>query len=237
MNVIPVIDLLQGQVVRAVRGDRQHYRSIASALCASSEPLTVARILCEHCASRQLYVADLDALQGGVGHVAVVRQLLEALPGIELWLDAGFADVSQAQALCAGLGPLAERLVPVFGSESLRSRAALEACFKPGGAPQGRGILSLDRRNGERLDAAGCWESPVLWPPRVIVMTLERVGAGTGPDVATLREVAARSPQTQLIGAGGIDSVADLALAHEAGASAWLVASALHDLKLPRISA
>jgi len=241
MNVIPVIDLLQGQVVRAVRGDRQRYRPIDSALCASSEPLTVARILCEHCAARQLYVADLDALQGGVGHVAVVRQLLEALPGIELWLDAGFADVSEAQARCAGLGPLAERVVPVFGSESLRSRAALEACFTPGvtpqSAPQGRGILSLDRRNGERLDAAGCWDSPELWPPRVIVMTLERVGAGTGPDVATLRQVAARSPQTQLIGAGGIDSVADLALAREAGASAWLVASALHDLKLPRISA
>ena len=235
MNVIPVIDLLQGQVVRAVRGDRQHYQPIVSALCASSEPLTVARILCEHSAARQLYVADLDALQGGVGHVAVVRQLLEALPGIELWLDAGFADASQAQALCAGLGPMAERLVPVFGSESLRSRKALEACFTSQFTSPGRGILSLDRRNGERMDPAGCWESPALWPPRVIVMTLERVGAGTGPDVATLLEVAARSPQTQLIGAGGINSEADLALAREAGASAWLVASALHDLKLPRL--
>lgn len=236
MNVIPVIDLLQGQVVRAVRGDRQHYRPIASALCASSEPLTVARILCEHCSARQLYVADLDALQGGVGHVAVVRQLLEALPGIELWLDAGFADVSEAQALRDGLGPLAERVVPVFGSESLRSRAALEDCFSTPRRAQ-TGILSLDRRHGERLDAAGCWESPALWPQRVIVMTLERVGAGSGPDLATLREVASRSPQTRLIGAGGIDSEADLALARDAGASAWLVASALHDLKLPRLPA
>jgi hypothetical protein len=96
------------------------------------------------------------------------------------------------------------------------------------------GILSLDRRNGQRLDAAGCWESPALWPSRVIVMTLERVGAGTGPDLATLREVARRSPDTELIGAGGINGEADLALAREAGASAWLVASALHDLKLPR---
>jgi phosphoribosylformimino-5-aminoimidazole carboxamide ribotide isomerase len=233
MNVIPVIDLLQGQVVRAIRGDRKHYRPIASALCASSDPLTVARILCEHCSAQQLYIADLDALQGRAGHLAVVRQLLEAIPGLELWLDAGFSDVSQAQALCAGLGPSAERLVPVFGSESLRSRSALEACFSTPRHPQG-GILSLDRRDGERLDPAGCWESPALWPPRVIVMTLERVGAGTGPDLATLREVAARSPQTRLIGAGGITGEADLALAREAGATAWLVASALHDLKLPR---
>ncbi|KQU77179.1 MULTISPECIES: HisA/HisF-related TIM barrel protein [unclassified Rhizobacter] len=232
MTVIPVIDLLQGQVVRALRGDRQHYRPIVSALCASSDPLTVARILCDHVAARQLYIADLDALQGGGGHVAVVRQLLEALPDLELWLDAGFADVSQAQALGAALGPLAQRLVPVFGSESLRSRAALAACF----TPPGRGILSLDRRDGQRLDSAGCWDSPALWPSRVIVMTLERVGAGTGPDVDTLREVATRAPHTQLIGAGGIGSEADLALAQASGASAWLVASALHDRKLPRMS-
>jgi phosphoribosylformimino-5-aminoimidazole carboxamide ribotide isomerase len=233
MTVIPVIDLLQGQVVRAVRGERQHYRPIDSALCASSDPRTVARILCEHCAAQQLYVADLDALQGGAGQVAVVRQLLEALPGIELWLDAGFADVSQARALDAALGPLAQRLVPVFGSESLRSRAALEACF----TASGRGILSLDRRNGERLDAAGCWDTPELWPSRVIVMTLERVGSGAGPDLDTLRQLAARSPRTRLIGAGGIASTADLTRAGAAGASAWLVASALHDLGLPRMPA
>jgi phosphoribosylformimino-5-aminoimidazole carboxamide ribotide isomerase len=233
MNVVPVIDLLQGQVVRAIRGDRKHYRPIASALCASSDPLTVARILCEHCSAQQLYIADLDALQGRAGHLAVVRQLLEALPGLELWLDAGFSDVSQAQAVHERLGPSADRLVPVFGSESLRSRSALEACFSTRHDRQG-GILSLDRRDGERLDTAGCWDSPALWPPRVIVMTLERVGAGTGPDLATLREVAARSPQTRLIGAGGITGEADLARAREAGASAWLVASALHDLKLPR---
>jgi HisA/HisF family protein len=237
MNLIPVIDLLKGQVVRAVRGDRQAYRPIESALCASSDPVTVARILCEHCAARQLYVADLDALMGDVAQVAVVQQLLRALPGIELWLDAGFADAPQAHALWGEVGPLAERMVPVFGSESLRSRDALQACFKTDIAPEREAILSLDRRNGSRLDAAGCWDAPASWPKRVIVMTLERVGAGTGPDLQTLRAVAEQSPTTQLIGAGGIGSEADLLLARDAGASAWLVASALHDRRLPKVRA
>lgn len=237
MNLIPVIDLLKGQVVRAVRGDRQSYRPIVSALCASSDPVTVARILCEHCAARQLYLADLDALQGGAAQVAMVRQLLQALPGVELWLDAGFADAPQAHAVCGDVGPLAERIVPVFGSESLRSRDALESCFRPAGAATQQAILSLDRRDGQRLDAAGCWDLPALWPQRVIVMTLERVGAGTGPDLQTLRGVAARSPATRLIGAGGIGSEADLLLASQAGASGWLVASALHDRRLPRVRA
>lgn len=237
MNLIPVIDLLKGQVVRAVRGNRQAYRPIESALCASSDPVTVARILCEHCTAQQLYVADLDALQGGAVQIAVVQQLLKALPGIELWLDVGFADASQARALWGEVGPLAERIVPVFASESLRSRDALEACFKPGLAPGHEAILSLDRRDGQRLDAAGCWDTPALWPKRVIVMTLERVGAGEGPDVQTLRAVAALSPGTQFIGAGGIRSEDDLLLARDAGASAWLVASALHDRLLPKLRA
>jgi phosphoribosylformimino-5-aminoimidazole carboxamide ribotide isomerase len=69
----------------------------------------------------------------------------------------------------------------------------------------------------------------------VIVMTLERVGADVGPDLATLREVQARSPATKLVGAGGIRHAADLDAARDAGAYAWLVASALHDGRLPPV--
>lgn len=234
MNLIPVIDLMQGQVVRAVRGDRQAYRPIVSPLCGSSDPVTVARILCEHCATQQLYVADLDALLGRPAQATVLRTLLQDLPSLELWLDAGFASAPAADALRLELGGVASRVVPVFGSESLASREALAQCF--GGARSGEdGVLSLDRRDGRRLDAAGCWDAPALWPRRVIVMTLERVGAGAGPDLQTLAEVRMKSPSTFVVGAGGIRNEADLAQARDAGAGAWLVASALHDGGLPRV--
>ena len=53
--------------------------------------------------------------------------------------------------------------------------------------------------------------------------------------VAAPVRVRRRAPEgTTLIGAGGIRHAADLAAGREAGADAWLVASALHDLKLPR---
>ena len=129
MDIIPVIDLQHGQVVRAVRGERSAYRPIVSPLCGSNEPLAVARTLCTHCASARLYVADLDALQGGVSQIATLRSLLEADPALELWLDAGFADASAAQAVLMALGPHAPRVVPVLGSESLRSRQALAGAF------------------------------------------------------------------------------------------------------------
>src|SRR5439155_8020688 len=80
LELIPVVDLLHGQVVRGVRGERAAYRPIESALCRSSDPATVARILCDHCAARRLYVADLDALTGRAAQVDLLRTLLAALP-------------------------------------------------------------------------------------------------------------------------------------------------------------
>lgn len=238
MKLIPVIDLMQGQVVRAVRGNRQAYQPIVSQLCASSDPLTVAKILCEHCASRQLYVADLDALLGKPAQTAALRSLLQALPELELWLDAGFASASAADALRAELGAVGARVVPVFGSESLASRAELERCFgRATGQDAAEAVLSLDRRDGQRLDAAGCWDAADLWPARVIVMTLERVGSDAGPDLETLGGVRLKSPSAFIIGAGGIRDERDLANASDAGAGAWLVASALHDGRLPRVRA
>jgi HisA/HisF family protein len=231
MDIVPVIDLMQGQVVRAMRGDRKAYRPVVSALCAGSEPIEVARALCHHCDSGQLYAADLDALMGSAAQVDVLRELLTALPAIELWLDAGFADAAAARALRERIGAPAARIVPVFGSESVRSAAALAGLSDLGSET----ILSLDRRDGRRLDAAGCWEAPQHWPARVIVMTLERVGANSGPDLDTLRTVQARCATARLIGAGGIRDAADLQQAAAAGAHAWLVASALHDGKLPTL--
>ena len=238
MKLIPVIDLMQGQVVRAVRGDRRAYRPVVSQLCSGSDPSTIARVLCEHCATRQVYVADLDALLGAPAQAAVLRALLHALPDLELWLDAGFSNAAAAYTLRSGLGAAGARVVPVFGSESLASRAELERCFggvtaSARGAPADA-VLSLDRRGGQRLDTAGCWDAPELWPRRVIVMTLERVGSDAGPDLDTLAGVRLKSPSAFVVGAGGIRDQCDLDRARDAGAGAWLVASALHDGRLPR---
>ena len=231
-TIIPVVDLLQGRVVRAVRGDRKSYQPIVSALCGSSEPLAVARTLGEYCASNRLYVADLDALQGGAVQVDALRALLAGVPALELWVDAGFADAAAAQALRDRLGTAAARVVTVYASESLRSRADLAQCVGPGAPGATQAVLSLDRRDGRRLDAAGCWDATELWPSRVIVMTLERVGSGAGPDLDTVADVKRRAPTAMVIGAGGIRNDDDLARADAAGIDAWLIASALHDRQL-----
>ena len=169
--------------------------------------------------------ADADAeggFEGGFDHVARVAN----------------EPMRRLATLLAPLGKLAERIDPVLASEALPDTHTLADCLAADfGA---RSLLSLDRRAAATMDPAGCWQRPDLWPPRVIVMTLDRVGSDGGPDLATLADVASRSRATDrpalqaLVGAGGLRDARDLAAAGSAGATHWLVATALHEGRLGR---
>jgi phosphoribosylformimino-5-aminoimidazole carboxamide ribotide isomerase len=240
MQVIPVLDLLDGHVVRAVRGERTAYRPIQSRLAAVSEPLSIARALLAASGARTLYIADLGAILQRGAHAPVLAALRAALPGIELWLDAGYADYASMRALFDHIDALGQHdadaarhsratLVPVFGTESLRDIHALHTAQAAGLSP----ILSLDHRAGELLTVTALERSSAWWPSRVIAMTLDQVGSYAGPDLATFERIrASAAPHTTVIGAGGIRNHADLTTATHTGASAWLVASALHDGQL-----
>ncbi|MEX3951033.1 HisA/HisF-related TIM barrel protein [Paraburkholderia sp. EG287B] len=225
MQIIPVIDVLGGTAVRAVRGERSRYRPLESQLCRGSDPVDAARALLDYCGARVLYVADLDGIMHGAPQRELLGRLAGALPGVELWLDAGFTDPAAASTLVAALGTSGALLTPVFGSESLHAGALAQL---PANA-----ILSLDRRHDTPLGDPQCWTDASHWPARLIVMTLERVGSFEGPSLAAIAEVRQRAEQRQIIGAGGIRNADDLQAAAASGASAWLVASALHERRIP----
>lgn len=226
MHIIPVIDLLGGHAVHARRGQRAHYQPVASRLCEGSAPHDVARAMLTYCAADTLYIADLDAIGGGPVQTGVLHALLDALPGITCWLDAGFASADAAEAVLAALGPHAPRVLPVFGSESLARTSPFTRLP--------HAVLSLDQRGGAPLGDAYWWQQADRWPRDLIAMTLDQVGALNGPDLGMLAHLRALAgPDRRIIGAGGIRDAADLRAAAAAGAHAWLVASALHELRIP----
>lgn len=230
MQIVPVVDLLAGQAVRALRGERSRYQPLQSSLCHGSDPLVVARALLDHCASSRLYIADLDGLTGRGAQAALLGNLLEKLPGTEIWLDAGFTSVASAEELLEAMPEQGRRICPVIASESLREARQIGEFT----SRWPRALLSLDQRKGEALGAASCWSESDLWPEQVIVMTLDRVGSFEGPDLRLLREVRSRAGAgRRVIGAGGVRNPEDLQAAGEAGAAAWLIASALHDGRIP----
>ena len=61
MQVIPVLDLMIGQVVLAQGGSRDEYRPVHSRLTGSSQPLDVAQAIFNQTGCNWLYVADIDS--------------------------------------------------------------------------------------------------------------------------------------------------------------------------------
>lgn len=222
--VIPVLDLRGGRVVRARRGERSSYAPIETPLAKGSEPASVARGLLDAWPARTLYVADLDAIiDGAAPDLGVLDAIARACPGIGLWVDAGFSGSKGVAAfLAAGLGR------PVIGSESQTDAGLVTELGDSA-------VLSLDSRGAERLGPAALHDDPSLWPPDVIAMTLARVGAGTGPDLAALQ--ALRAPGRRVYAAGGVRGPDDLRALRQAGIAGALVASALHDGTLRRAEA
>jgi uncharacterized protein related to proFAR isomerase len=188
--------------------------AIETPVSRTSDPLDVVRGLLSLAPFSIIYVADLDAIRRRADNIGCLRRLREAFPDLHFWIDSGASDVA-AVDLTRFFGEA------IVGSESQRDLALL--------ASQSNALLSLDFRGDEFMGPSEILTCPNIWPDRVIVMTLMRVGAGIGPDIGRLRFVRGLAGSRQIFAAGGVRGVDDLAVLKESGADGVLVASALHD--------
>jgi phosphoribosylformimino-5-aminoimidazole carboxamide ribotide isomerase len=224
MEVIPVLDLKGGTVVRARMGQRDLYRPIATPLAATSDPLDVTRGLLSVYRFATLYVADLDAIERKGDNGAMLARLKADNPALSLWVDNGIADAAAAiRWLDRGWGRL------VLGSET-QSDLSLVRHF----AADDRVVLSLDFRGRALQGPAELLSQAATWPERVIVMTLGRVGSGAGPDLERLAAVCAIAPGRKIYAAGGVRDAKDLTTLARVGIAGALVATSLHDGRLGR---
>ncbi|BAU90496.1 histidine biosynthesis protein [Methylorubrum populi] len=220
-RLIPVIDLRHGQVVRARAGERDAYAPIDTPLARGSGPAEVARGLLDAVGTDRLYIADLDAIMDGAApDRASLEAVARACPGVTLWVDAGFCDLLGLERFVhSGLGH------PVIGSESQRDASLVRALGD-------RAVLSLDSRGEARLGPDALHDDAGTWPQEVIVMTLARVGTGTGPDLSGVARAVALGGSRRIYAAGGVRGPEDVARLMEVGAAGALVASAIHDGRL-----
>jgi phosphoribosylformimino-5-aminoimidazole carboxamide ribotide isomerase len=218
MDVIPVIDIKNGEVVHAQGGHRSAYRPIQTPLSPTSAPADVAAGLLRLARFGKLYIADLDAIEGRTPNDAALDQIAAAAQGVELWVDNGIADATTARSW------LQRRPYHlVIGSESQSDLATMRAL-----RDESRVLLSLDFRGEIFQGPDALLQDSRTWPGRVIAMTLARVGGATGPDTDRVSALVARSPATRVFGAGGVRHAADITALATAGAAGVLVATALH---------
>jgi len=223
MEIVPVIDLQGGVVVRARSGDRASYPPIETPLSPTSDPVDVVSGLLALHPFRTLYVADLDAIMGSGMQHDVVRSVAERFPALELWVDNGCSDRDAAERLLADFRTASL----VLGSESQKDAALVFAL-----CDHARVLLSLDFRGDQFVGPPELLDAPLLWPSRIIVMTLARVGTHFGPDFSCFSRIRRLSGGRRVYMAGGLRGRDDLAALKASGAAGILVASALHDGRL-----
>lgn len=231
MKVIPVIDILNGIVVHAVRGRRSEYQPLKSVLCASASPLDVA-LAFKAFGFSELYIADLNAIMDGHPNFPILKQLVDKT-GLDLMVDAGVSDLERAEKL---LKSHVSRVI--IGTETLPSVSFVKEAVKSLGKEQI--IVSLDLK-GEKvltkfelsqlspLDLLLAFQGMGL--EQIIILDLTRVGSGDGVNIPLLREILKIRRMKVSVG-GGVRSVADLLELKNMGVFGVLIATALHSGKI-----
>jgi phosphoribosylformimino-5-aminoimidazole carboxamide ribotide isomerase len=228
LKIIPVIDLLNGVVVHAVRGRRKEYQPLKSLLCDSADPVVVASAF-KNCGFEELYVADLDAIMGKGGNFSVLEGIAEKT-GLRLMVDAGISDLNQARHLF-------QRKVSkiIIGTETLPNLGFVKQAVDSFGSD--KVVVSLDLNAGKVFSKSESLQSmstlelacklEVVGVAELIVLDLARVGSGEGVDFSFLKELLGSLRMRLLVG-GGIRDLKDLKILRSLGVHGVLLATSLH---------
>lgn len=237
MQVIPVIDIMGGVAVHARRGERSAYRPIRSVLLQSADPVALLRAYHEILESDVVYIADLDAIMGSGDNLAIIGKMAASEPQLELLVDAGIHNARQARRL---LDAGAKKVI--IASESLTNLSSASGLLTALGAE--RTLFSLDLRAEDVTWREPSTESKdpgvivsrllLLGFREVILLRMDRIGAGGGADAELLGRVTTAAPDMRFLVGGGIASVSELVLLRRAGASGALLATALHSGTITR---
>jgi phosphoribosylformimino-5-aminoimidazole carboxamide ribotide isomerase len=232
LKIVPVIDVLGGVAVHAVRGIRKNYQPLKSVLCTSAEPVDVAVSL-KAFGFDELYVADLDAITGGQPNLSLLKQIADKA-GLKLMVDAGVTNLQRAEeVLASGASKV------IIGTETLPNirfvSEALESLGKE------RVMVSLDLKGNKVLSdfelgelaesLTFLRELEARGVSQIIVLDLAKVGSNEGANSTFLQKVL-RNIKAKVFVGGGVRDVKDLVELKELGVSGVLVATALHSGKI-----
>ena len=223
MRLIPSMDLLEGRVVRLLKGERAS---------ASSYPVTpeawVARLVAA--GARRIHLVDLGAAFGDPPQKQL-RAFAKAWPEVRFQLGGGLRSREAVQSA------LDDGFDAVVGTLALESPQALA------GLDPARLVAALDVRKGVPVVRGWTQQTALsletlaapllaLGLTRALVTDVDRDGAMAGPGLEALAQVAALGFRVQA--SGGVRGVADLALAASVpGVVAAISGKALLDGVMP----
>jgi len=232
MKIIPVLDLLNGISVHAMRGERNKYRPLKSVLWPSPDPLELAKVF-DSLGFDELYMADLDAILENKEDFSVFTRI-GSETDLSLMVDAGINDLGKAErVLEAGASNI------IIGTETLTDLGFAGEAVQALG--EKRVIVSVDLKGGELLSRSEKVRSmnPLRLVEtleergvtRIIILDLARVGSEQGANMGIVAEVLEKTG-VEVVTGGGMRGIEDLEEARGLGVSGALIATVLHTGKL-----
>lgn len=222
-EVIPAIDLRDGEVVQLVGGERGTDRRYG-------DPAAAARRWVDE-GARRLHVVDLDGAFEGERRNAETIDRIRRTVDVPIQLGGGIRSYETAETLLdAGIDRV------ILGTAALERPGLVSELAE--GYP-GRVIVSLDARDGEVVVEG--WTAGTGLTPGEAARRYESAGAGallyTDVDVEGRLAGVRTDRLGDLVGAvsipviasGGVSSIADLRSLKRAGASAAVVGTALYE--------
>jgi len=223
LEVIPAVDLMNGRVVRLVKGDPK------SVIVYGDDPLAFVRRWVGM-GARRIHVVDLDATLGLGGNLGWVERIVRK-SGAPVQFGGGVRSLDSARRIL-NLG--VDRVI--LGTLAFRDRSAVEALLREFGCR--RVMVALDYRGG-RVVVRG-WTSPTdlgvlealeifsSLGVRIFLLTdVGRDGMLIGPDLDGVRE-ACRLGFDVVVG-GGVCSVDDIVALRDAGAAGVVLGRSLYE--------
>jgi len=225
MKIIPAVDLLDGKVVRLVKGDPKNK------IVYSDDPVQTAKKW-EHEGADALHIVDLDATLTRGSNASIVKKITEQV-SVPVQVAGGIRSIDLAEELLKNVDRV------VLGTLAYKDPESVDKLLKEFGGD--KIVVAIDQMEGKvmidgwrkssgmnMLDAIEKFKQ--VGVKYFLLTSIDRDGTLSGPDIDALNR--ARSKNVNIIASGGISKNEDISKVKQTGAYAVILGKALYDGKV-----
>ena len=226
MKIIPAIDLMDGQVVRLVKGDPNNKTVY------SSNPLEIAKKW-QSAGADMLHIVDLDATLGTGSNLEIIKKMLSEL-NVPVEVAGGLRD----ESTILEIGKTADRIV--LGTLAFKDKETVLKISDSLGKK--KIVISVDQIDGkivvngwqqstETTLLDGMNEFLQLGFSEFLLTSISRDGTMQGPDIESIQK-ACSLENANVIASGGISGIDDVKQLKKLNLYGVILGKALYENKI-----
>jgi len=226
MKIIPAIDLMDGQVVRLVKGDPKNKTVY------SSNPLEIAKKW-QSAGADMLHIVDLDATLGIGSNLEIIKKMLSEL-NVPVEVAGGLRD----ESTILEIGKTADRIV--LGTMAFKDKETVLKISNSLGKK--KIVISVDQIDGKI--AVNGWQQSTettlldgmneflqLGFSEFLLTSISRDGTMQGPDIESIQK-ACSLENANVIASGGVSGIDDVKQLKKLNLYGVILGKALYENKI-----